>query len=117
MLSTVIKPAKENIKLTDPDVVSSHPSVLIRLLNTDVFKKLDEDTAAYPSNLIQEHRILWNFHFQSGKILLLLSYLLAFKIIYQGKEKSYKAMLLCTIFDNPMQKPGMQKRITILRTI
>lgn len=79
----VIKSAKENIILIDPDVVSRHPSILIRLLNTAVFKIIDEDTVYYHSNLTQQHKpkILQNSHFQSTKILLLLSYFLALKII------------------------------------
>lgn len=88
LLSSVMKSAKENIKLIDPEVVSRHPSILVILLNIAVSKMLAEDTSYYPSNLMQEHkpRILWNFHVQSGKILLLLSYFLAFKIIYQEKN-------------------------------
>lgn len=84
-----MKSAKENIKLIDPEVVSRHPSIFVILLNIAVSKMLAEDTSYYPSNLMQEHkpRILWNFHVQSGKILLLLSYFLAFKIIYQEKKK------------------------------
>lgn len=52
----IIKPAEENIRLTDPDVVSRHPSILITLLNLAVFKTIDEDTVYYHSNLTQQHK-------------------------------------------------------------
>lgn len=96
-------------------MVSSHPSILISLLNIAGFKMLDEDTAYYPSNLIQEYkpRILWNFHFQSGKILLLFSYLLAFKNNLPGKKKFHKAMIVWTVLIS-LCKKLVSKRITFL---
>lgn len=83
LFTFVIKSAKENIRLIDPDVVSRPPRILTRLLNIAVLKIIDEDTVYYHSNLTQQHKpkILQNFHFQSTKILLLLSYFLALKII------------------------------------
>lgn len=83
----VIKSAEENIRLIDPDVVSRHPSIFIRLLNLAVFKTIDEDTVYYHSDLTQQHKpkILENFHFQSSKIL------------WNTKYFTYK-MLLWTVF-------------------
>lgn len=94
----VIKSAEKNIRFIGPDVVSRHPSILIRLLNLAVFKIII-DTVYYYSNLTQQHKpkILQKFHFQSTKILLSFIFLSTENNL-PGKHVFPKAMLLWTVF-------------------